>query len=163
MTVRFDNASYIIVRNVEIDGRDRGGDGVNSQGNSHHITLENVVIRGVGGNQQIVGISTKATVWDWTIRNCEIYGAGTGLYLGDSDGSVPFIRGLIENNLMVDTIGYNMQIKHQNGRPNLAGIPTGNSQTIIRHNVFSKANNASGGGNARPNLLVTAAADSLCC
>ena len=47
-----------------------------------------------------------------------------------------------------------MQIKHQNLRPNLPGIPTGDSMTIIRHNVFSKAGNAATGADARPNLLV---------
>ncbi len=33
-------------------------------------------------------------------------------------------------------------------------MPTADRKTIIRHNVFSKANNAATGGNARPNLLV---------
>jgi len=33
-------------------------------------------------------------------------------------------------------------------------MPTGKSKTIIRNNVFSKANNASSGNGARPNLLV---------
>ena len=47
-----------------------------------------------------------------------------------------------------------MQIKHQDPRPSTPGIPTHRSVTIIRDNVFSKANNASSGGNARPNLLV---------
>ena len=31
-TVRFDNASYIVVRNIEVDGRDLGGDGIKAQG-----------------------------------------------------------------------------------------------------------------------------------
>ena len=39
-TVRFDDASYIEIRHIEIDGRDLGGDGINAQGISHHITLE---------------------------------------------------------------------------------------------------------------------------
>ena len=41
-TVRFDDASYIVVRNIEIDGQDLGGDGVKAQGVAHHITLENL-------------------------------------------------------------------------------------------------------------------------
>ncbi|MEM7019530.1 MAG: hypothetical protein AAF512_19615, partial [Pseudomonadota bacterium] len=45
------------------------------------------------------------------------------------------------------------QIKHQNMRPQLPGAPA-SGKTIVRHNVFSKANGASTGGNARPNLLV---------
>jgi hypothetical protein len=47
-----------------------------------------------------------------------------------------------------------MQIKHQNPRPTGIGLPTGDNTTIIRHNVFSKANNGSTGVDARPNLLV---------
>ena len=80
---------------------------------AHHITLENLLIRGHGNNQQTVGISTKCPAWNWVIRGNTIIGAGTGMYLGDSDGSAPFVAGVIERNLIVDTIGYNLQIKHQ--------------------------------------------------
>jgi hypothetical protein len=155
-TVRLSNASYIILRNFEIDGRDLGGFGVAAQGLAHHITIENLRIRGVGGDQQIVGISTSSsTVWNWTVRRNIIEGAGTGIYFGNSDGRSPFIAGVIENNLFRDTIGYNMQIKHQLPRPtNITGMPTTPQKTIIRHNVFTKSANSSTGGNARPNLLV---------
>jgi len=154
-TVRFDNASYVEVKNIEIDGRNLRGDGVNFQGVSHHITLDNLLIKGVGNDQGTVGISAnRAPTWNITIRNSIVIGAGTGIYLGDSDGSNPFVNGIIENNLIVDTLGYNMQIKHQIPRPDIPGMPTGKSATIIRNNVFSKANNASGGDFARPNLLV---------
>jgi hypothetical protein len=154
-TIRFSDASYIVVRNLEIDGRNLGGDGVNAQGAAHDITLENLSIHGVGSNQQVVGISTNgAPTWNWIVRNNEIVGAGTGLYLGNPNGTNPFVAGLIERNLVRDTIGYNIQIKHQDSRPNLAGMPTGNSSTIIRHNVFSKSGNSSTGAEARPNVLV---------
>jgi hypothetical protein len=117
-TIRFGGSSYVIVRNLSVDGRDLGGDGVNAQGISHHITIENLIIRGVGGNQQIVGISTNAaTTWNWTIRGNTIVGAGTGMYLGKSDGGNPFVAGLIERNVIRDTIGYNLQIKHQGDVP----------------------------------------------
>lgn len=154
-TIRFDNSSYITVRNLEVDGRDLGGDGVNSQGISHHITLENLYIHGVGADQQIVGISTNsAPTWNWVIRGCVIAGAGTGMYLGSPTGDNPFVAGVIEHNLFRDTIGYNIEIKHQNSRPSIAGMPTARSSTIVRHNVFSKSGNSSGGSMARPNLLV---------
>ena len=153
-TVRFDNASYIEIRHIEIDGRDLGGDGINAQGISHHITLEDIVIDGVGNDQGTVGISTNgAPTWDWVIRHNIIRNAGTGMYLGNSPGTNPFVRGTIEYNLVVDTIGYNIQIKHQNPRPTNIGMPTGLSKTIIRHNVFSKAGNSIG-SSPRPNLLV---------
>ncbi len=159
-TIEIQDSSYIEIYNLELDGRNLANvDAVKASGNqtvnwAHHITLENLYIHDHAPNQQTVGISTKIPAWDWVIRRNIINSAGTGLYLGNSDGNAPFIRGLVEGNLVVDTIGYNMQIKHQNGRPNIPNIPTGDNHTIIRHNVFSKANNASTGGNARPNLLV---------
>jgi hypothetical protein len=159
-TVEIQDSSYIEIYNLELDGQNLANvDGVKASGNqnsnwAHHITLENLYIHGHADNQQTVGISTKIPAWDWVIRRNIIDTAGTGLYLGDSNGGAPFIRGLVEGNLVVDTIGYNMQIKHQNGRPNIPNIPTGDNQTIIRHNVFSKANNAATGDDARPNLLV---------
>ena len=74
------------------------------------------------------------------------------MYLGNSDGSAPFIGGLIEDNLVVDTVGYNLQIKHQTARP--AIMPVEPMRTVIRRNVFSKAKGGSEGKMARPNVLL---------
>ncbi len=159
-TIEIQDSSYIEIRNLELDGQQLGGvDAVKAGGDpfsnwAHHITLENLHIHSHDNGQQTVGISTKIPAWDWVIRHNIIDSAGTGIYLGDSTGDAPFINGIIEYNVIADTIGYNMQIKHQNSRPNISGIPTADSKTIIRHNVFSKANNAAFGGSARPNLLV---------
>jgi hypothetical protein len=76
------------------------------------------------------------------------------MYLGNYNGGEPFISGLIENNVIVDSIGYNIEIKHQNVRNIVPGMPTGDSTTIIRNNVFSKSGNSGQGALARPNLLV---------
>jgi hypothetical protein len=156
--ISFRGSSWVKVRHLAVDGLGMAGFGVASQGGhdsaDHHIVIEDIVMEGLGGDQQIVGISTKSTAWDWVIRGNRIVGAGTGMYLGNSDGTSPFIRGLIELNAFIDTIGYNAQIKHQTGRPDLADMPTEPAETVIRHNVFTKANNASSGGNARPNLLL---------
>src|SRR5262249_4748127 len=92
--------------------------------------------------------------WNWVIRGNLIERVGTGMYLGNSDGNQQFFAGLIEYNVIIDTIGYNLQVKHQNARPTVAGMPTADARTIIRHNVFSKSGNSSTGGLARPNLLV---------
>ena len=153
-TVRIANASYITIRDLDLDGRNLDVDGVKAEGVSDHITVENLCIQHHGNNQQTVGISTKAPAWDWVVRRNTILGAGTGIYLGDSDGSKPFVHGTIEYNLIRDTVGYNMEIKHQIPRPDLPGMPTAPGATIIRHNVFSKAQNGSVDGMARPNLLV---------
>jgi len=154
-TVRLADASHLVVRNLVIDGRDLGGAGVAAQGLTHHITLENLVIRGVGSDQQVDGISTAgAPAWNWVVRGNTIVGAGTGMYFGNSDGTHPFVAGLIERNLVRDTIGYNIQIKHQLPRPEGIGLPAGPSRTIVRRNVFSKSANSATGPMARPNLLV---------
>jgi Calx-beta domain/Right handed beta helix region len=160
-TVSITDSSYLEIRNLELDGLGKDGvDAVKAEGPNgndsnfaHHITVENLYIHGHDATQQTVGISTKCPAWDWVIRRNVIASAGTGMYLGNSDGSAPFVNGLIEGNLVVDTIGYSVQIKHQNDRPALPGMPASGT-TIVRHNVFSKANNASTGVDARPNLLV---------
>jgi hypothetical protein len=154
-TIRIANASHIVVRNLDIDGRNLGGDGVNGQGPSHDITLENLAIRGIGPVQGVVGISTnRAPAWRWTIRGCTIVGAGTGMYLGNSDGRNPFVAGVIERNVIRDTLGYNLQVKHQAPWPEVPGLPEGRTVTIIRDNVFAKAANGATGAQARPNVLV---------
>lgn len=153
-TIRIADASYVTIRNLDLDGRNLDVDGVKAEGISDHITLENLCIKNHGNNQQTVGISTKAPAWDWAIRGNVILGAGTGIYLGDSDGTKPFIHGLIEYNLIRDTLGYNIEIKHQLPRQTIPEMPTAAGATIIRHNVFSKAEKGSTGGMARPNLLV---------
>jgi len=156
-TIRLSNASYIVLRNLEVDGRDLGGFGVAAQGLAHHITIEGLRLRGVGGDQSVVGISTSgAPTWNWVIRRNVIENAGTGMYLGHSNGSSPFVAGIIENNLIVDSIGYNIQIKHQTLWPSPVpeGMPTGKTSTIIRNNVFVKRGNFVSSDGARPNLLV---------
>lgn len=156
-TVSIVDSSYLMVRDMVLDGRGLKVDGVKAEGHSawaHHITLEKLRIVNHHAHQQIVGISTKCPAWGWVIRGNTIIGAGTGMYLGQSDGSAPFVAGVIEHNLIVDSIGYNLQIKHQIERPIIAGIPEEKSVTIIRHNAFSKSANSSGGDLARPNLLV---------
>ena len=161
-TVQLDNVSYLVLRHLKIDGLGVPYvDAVNARGITHNITLENLTIVNHGGSyqpdtehQQTIGIATRGPAWEWVIRNNTIIGAGTGMYLGNSDGSAAFVRGVIEYNVILDTLGYNMQIKHQNPRPLGIGLPVGDSKTIIRHNVYSKANKASMGVLARPNLLV---------
>jgi hypothetical protein len=154
-TVQLEGVAYIVVRNLTLDGRaSPKSHGVASRGPCHDVTVENLHIVNHAGSQQTVGISTKGPAWNWVIRGNTVVGAGTGMYLGDSDGSDPFVNGLIEYNVVLDSLGYNLQVKHQAPRPTDVGLPAGPSRTVIRRNVFSKANNANGGANARPNVLV---------
>ncbi|MBI1745969.1 MAG: right-handed parallel beta-helix repeat-containing protein [Acidobacteria bacterium] len=159
-TVSINNSSYVEIRNLEINRQGLPAeavvDAVKAEGTSqwaHHITLENLRIYNYGNHQQAVGISTKCPAWNWVIRRNAIYGAGTGMYLGNDDGRDPFVNSVIENNLIVDSIGYNLEIKHQNDRPSVKDMPRSGT-TVIRHNTFSKQNKGALGDNARPNLLV---------
>lgn len=156
-TISIVNSSYVEVRDLVLDGDGQSVDAVKAEGTSawaHHITLDGLTIHRYGTYQQLVGISTKCPAWGWVIRNNVIVGAGTGIYLGQSDGSAPFVAGIIERNLISESTGYNMQIKHQGPRPHIDGMPDETSITIIRHNVFTKSAGGSTGEMARPNLLV---------
>jgi hypothetical protein len=156
-TVEIVDSSYIVVSNLTIDSLGMGGDGIKAPRTAHpathHIVLDGNLIIGAGKFQQTDGISTKTPTWSWVIRRNTIVGAGTGIYLGDSDGSSPFVAGIVENNLVLNPVGYCVEIKHQLGRPDLAGMPQGPQSTIIRNNVFIKDDRPSPDGD-RPNLLV---------
>ncbi len=161
-TVTIRNSSYLTIQHLKLDGLDvKYIDAVSAEGVTHHITLENLEIVRHGAHQLTVGIATRGPAWDWVIRNCKIIGAGTGMYLGNWQGNgAPFVGGLIEHNLFVDTVGYNTQIKQMNSRSYengdaIPGMPLEDRKTIIRHNVFSKASQPSPPEEgARPNLLV---------
>ena len=156
-TVSIVDAAHIELRDVTLDGRNIPVDAVKLEGTAryaHHITLENLTIVGHGAGQQIVGISTKAPAWGWVLRRNRIHGAGTGMYLGNSDGSAPFFDSVIEYNVVTAPLGYAIQIKHQRPRPELDHAPKDPRVTLIRHNVLSKAEGAAVGAAARPNLLL---------
>lgn len=154
-TIEMSNSSYLTLAYLTIDGGNTDGAfGLSAAGGpSHHITVEHCDFLNHLGGQQTVAISTKTAAWNWTIRNNRIIGAGTGMYLGNSDGTDPFVASVIEGNLIKDTIGYNMQIKWQLPRTAVAGMPTDASSTVIRNNVFVKTDRASPDGD-RPNVLV---------
>lgn len=167
-TVDITNCSYIVIRDFKIDGQNINYiDGVKAGGGgnyfAHHITLENLYIVNNGGNiegdNQTVGISTKCAAWNWVIRGCTIIAAGTGIYLGNSNGTCPFVSGIIENNLVINTRGYNMQIKAQldNVRQIFPGTSNDYQKTIIRYNVWSKDSGSTPigvGDGSRPCLLM---------
>jgi MYXO-CTERM domain-containing protein len=154
-TVEITNSSYLVLRKLTIDGNHvDGAFGISAKsGVVHHVVIEDNDLVNHGTSQQNVGISTKVPTWGWVIRRNRITGVGTGLYLGNSDGSQPFINGLIEYNVVKDPIGYCMEIKWQGSRPSVPGMPTDPQSTVIRHNVFIKNDGPSPDGD-RPNVLV---------
>lgn len=155
-TVSLLDVSHVAIRNLEMDGRNQPVDALKAEGHArfaHHVTLENLYIHDYAASQQNVGISTKCPAFGWVIRGNRIERVGTGMYLGNSNGLAPFVAGRIEGNQVVDTLGYNLQIKHQKFRR--ADFPESDVRhdTVIRHNFFSKVHSLPG-PNARPNVLV---------
>ncbi len=163
-TVEIRNSSYVAIENLTVDGNHVGGAfGLSAKDGSsnlvHNIRIEGCTFINHDTSQGNVAISTKTPTWGWIIRRNRIIGAGTGMYLGNSPGTEPFVNGLIEYNYINDTMGYNMQIKWQSSRPDIEGMPEGPVSTIIRHNVFVKNDRSSPSGD-RPNVLVGGFPDS---
>ncbi|HKO87464.1 MAG TPA: hypothetical protein VJU83_02990 [Burkholderiales bacterium] len=156
-TVSFIDAAYIVLRQLEIDGRGLPVDGIKAEGHAnwtHHIVLEDLRIVGHGHDQQTVAISTKCPSWEWVVRRVTFIEPGTGMYFGNSNGAAPFVAGLIEENVVINPRGYAMQIKHQHRRPSLDNLPTTPQQTLIRTNHFIKTSGSSEGPLARPSVLI---------
>ncbi len=152
-TVSLVDVRHLVLRHLELDGGNLPVDAIKAEGHSRYadfITLEQLFIHDHAASQQNVGISTKCPVLGWVVRNNRIERVGTGMYFGDSDGSDPFVGGVIEANRVTHTLGYNLQIKHQGSRP--PDFPD-RADTLIRYNVFSKSD-ASPGPLARPNVLL---------
>lgn len=157
ITISLIDVAHVTIRRLRLEGGGARAHAVVAEGRarfSHDVTLEDLRISGYDAAQGYVGISTKAPAWNWVIRNNHISDAGTGMYLGNSDGSAPFVAGLIEGNVIERTLGYNLQIKHQLPRPALAGMPQSPAATVIRDNVFSKRERGAAGDRARPNVLL---------
>lgn len=152
-TVSLVNVRHLVLRHLQLDGGKLPVDAVKAEGHSSHadfITLEHLTIHDHAASQQNVGISTKCPAFGWVVRNNRIERVGTGMYFGDSDGSDPFVGGIIEGNRVSQTLGYSLQIKHQKTRP---PEHAGRHDTVIRYNVFSKQD-ALPGPQARPNVLL---------
>ena len=96
-TVEIANSSYVAVENLTVDSLGIDGVfGISAQsGIVHDILIQNNTLVGQTASQQTDGISTKVATWGWIIRGNTITGAGTGIYLGNSDGTCPFVAGQI--------------------------------------------------------------------
>lgn len=152
-TVSLVNVRHLVLRHLQLDGRNLPVDAVKAEGHSRYadfITLEHLYIHDHAASQQNVGISTKCPAFGWVVKNNRIERVGTGMYFGDSDGSDPFVGGVIEANRISQTLGYSLQIKHQKTRP---PEHAGRHDTVIRYNVFSRQD-ALPGPQARPNVLL---------
>src|SRR5262249_27418766 len=121
-TIEIVNSSYVAIQHLTVDGKNIDGVfGISAKGGTgnlvHDIRVESSSFINHHGSQQHDAISTKTPTWGWIIRGNTIANAGTGIYLGNSDGTDPFVGGIIEDNLIMDPIGYCMEIKFQLPRP----------------------------------------------
>ena len=152
-TVSLVDDRHLVLRNLELDGRNVPVDAVKAEGHSRYadfVTIERLHIHDHAASQQNVGISTKCPAFGWVVRENRLERVGTGMYFGDSDGTDPFVGGLVEANRVFRTLGYNLQVKHQMSR---TAEHADRHYTVIRYNVFSKED-ALPGPLARPNVLL---------
>jgi len=156
-TVSLVDVRHLQIQHLELDGGNQRVDAVKAEGHAayaHFVTLENLYIHDHAASQQNVGISTKCPAFGWVVRGNRIERVGTGMYFGNSNGAAPFVAGLIEDNTISDTVGYNLQIKHQLPRPeNLPGAGE-RHDTVIRKNLFDRTHAGPPGPMARPNVLI---------
>jgi hypothetical protein len=154
--VSFKDSSYIAVRNLSLDGQGMDNDGVRGEAtavSNHHILIDGLNFKNFNLAYNVSAVNTKSPAWNWVVRNNTITSTGTGMYFGNSDGAGETTNFLVENNLVYDTLDYNIQFKHQNTRNTSIGMPS-TGTTIIRNNTLSKENGSLSGDFARPNLLV---------
>ncbi|UFX82767.1 S-layer homology domain-containing protein [Candidatus Absconditicoccus praedator] len=151
-TIQISGSSYVVLKDFDMNGGGSGrrGDAIQPRNSaSHHIVLEGLHIYNY--SNRIALNTNNVALWDWILRDNIIENKSTGIYIGDASGNgEAFVGGLIEGNVFKDTTGYNMQIKHQNYRDDVDGMPQDTRQTIIRNNTFKDA----GDGRFRPNLLL---------
>ncbi|HEX8793079.1 MAG TPA: MYXO-CTERM sorting domain-containing protein [Polyangiaceae bacterium] len=164
--VEITNSSYLAIENLYIDGMHvAGAFGISAKGETsnvvHDVRVESCTLVDMDNDgdpadlgQQDDGISTKVPTWGWIIRHNKILGAGTGMYLGNSTGTDPFIDGVIDDNLVDKPTGYCIEIKQQNPWPSVPGIPTQPTTTVLSNNVFIKADHAATTSGPRPQVLV---------
>jgi hypothetical protein len=164
--VEITNSSYLAIENLYIDGNHvSGAFGISAKGGTsnlvHDIRVDGNTFVNIDDDgdpadlgQQDDGISTKTPTWGWIIHGNQIIGAGTGMYLGNSDGSDPFVEGIIDDNLVDEPTGYCIEIKQQNPWPTVQGIPTQPTATLISNNVFIKKDHAATTSGGRPQVLV---------
>ena len=65
------NSSYLVFRNLSLDGLGKLGDGVKAEGGStyaHHITARRPEPQELQPGSAAVGVNTKCPAWNWVVR-----------------------------------------------------------------------------------------------
>jgi hypothetical protein len=153
-----EDSRWVTLARLELDGQGAQVSGVRALGWAPVVGLRLVQLdlHDFDASPQFSAISSFAPAWDWEIAENRITRVGLGMYLGNSDGGAPFIRGVVARNVVLDPLGYGIQLKHQRPRPELPGMPGDGSVTRIVGNVIRKAARGRGGEAGRPNLFLGA-------
>ena len=157
--VLVEDARWVTLSRLELDGQGAEVSGVRAGFGTTPVVglrLEQLYLHDFDASPQFSAISSFATAWDWQIVDNRIERVGLGMYLGDSDGEAPFIRGALVGTVVLDPLGYGVQIKHQRPRRLVPGMPPDGSVTEIRGNFIRKASGGRRGEQGRPNLLLGA-------
>ena len=157
-TVTIKDSSYVKLIGLHIIGDDtntnHGIELLAESQSAHNITIQELSISGFNQTATNSAIITKSPTWDWEIRLNVIANVGTGLSLGNKDQSSQFIRGIIEQNVILQSYAYGIFIGQQNGRPQINGVPRQTSIIHIRDNVLSKSQTPREGITGQPLMLL---------
>lgn len=107
-----------------------------SSGGAPHVTLEDLRLTGFAADVDLAGIRTRCPAWDWALRRVVLERPGVGLALGTTGGGAPFVRGLIEQLLVVDPLRSAVDVAAVPAWPALAELPGEASRTVLRDVVF---------------------------
>lgn len=157
--VLIEDSRWVTLERLELDGQGARVSGVRAGFGDTPVvglTLSQLDLHDFDASPQFSAISSFATAWDWRIIGNHITRVGLGMYLGNSNGAAPFIRGEVRGNVVLDPLGYGIQIKHQAPRRPVAGMPPDGSVTRVVGNLIRKAARGLGGEEGRPNLLLGA-------
>ncbi len=151
------SARHLELRHLDLDLRGHPVDGVRAESGStavHHVTLDDLRMYGFANDPDVAGVRTACPAADWVVRRVRIEDAGVGLHFGRGDGAAPFVRGRIEQSLVVDPMGHAILFEAQAVRAAVAGLPTEDTVTVVRDTVLIKATRATTGAGARATVRI---------
>jgi parallel beta-helix repeat protein len=121
------NVSYLTIRGLEITGT---GDGINLNGNIHHVTLEDNHVHDVTG----VGLNFRSSMNNLLVRRNHIHDThdtAEGMYIGCNNSACRVTDSIFEKNLVHDT-GSSADDSQGDG----IELKQGSYNNIIRDNVI---------------------------
>lgn len=133
------DVAYVRLQHLTVDLEGQPVDAVVAEatrGGVHHVTLEDVRLTGFAAGVELAGVRTRCPAWDWAVRRVVIEEPGVGLALGTTGGRAPFVRGLLEQLLVVDPRRSALEVAAVTAWPALAELPGEPTRTVVRDVVF---------------------------